>query len=113
KMIIVWYKPKSVTNRTVIVMIISVLKYVPPELFTPFCVKTCSHNNVAKEPIGVILGPKSEAMTFAYSMPYFNIPVALDWPLAIASIKPVGMLFIIEDKKAAIKPIPMMLLNNP
>lgn len=64
-MISVRYKPKSVTNRTGIVMIIPVLKYVPHEIFTPFYVKTCSHNNVAKEPIGVILGPKSEPMTFA------------------------------------------------
>ncbi len=51
-MISVRYKPKSVTNRTGIVMIIPVL--VCYEIFTPY--------NVAK--IG-ILGPKSEPMTFA------------------------------------------------
>ena len=42
-------------NNTGIVMIIPVLKYVPQGILTPFCDNTCSHNNVAKEPIGVIL----------------------------------------------------------
>jgi len=57
-MVSVRYKPKRVTNRTGIVMIIPVLKYVLREIFIPFCVKTCSHNNVAKELIDVILSPK-------------------------------------------------------
>ncbi len=69
-MISVRYKPKSVTNRTGIVMIIPVLKYVPHEIFTPFCVKTCSHNNVARTNY-VILGPKSEPMTFALNHTFF------------------------------------------
>lgn len=33
--------------------------------------------------------------------------------IAIASIKTVSRLFMIEDKNAAIKPIPMTLLNKP
>ncbi len=47
-MISVRYKPKSVTNRTGIVMIIPVLKYVPHEIFTPFVLRHVAHN-VAKD----------------------------------------------------------------
>lgn len=46
-------------------MMIPFLKYVPQEILTSFCVKMCNHSNVAKEPIGVIFGPKSEPITFA------------------------------------------------
>ncbi len=46
-------------------------------------------------------------------MPSFNMPVVLDCPIAIASIKTVGILFIMEDKNADIKPMPITLLNNP
>ncbi len=46
-------------------------------------------------------------------MPYFMKLVTLDCPIAIASIKTVSRLFMIEDKNAAIKPIPMALLNKP
>ncbi len=46
-------------------------------------------------------------------MPYFMKPVTSDCPIAIASIKTVSRLFMIEDKNAAIKPIPMALLNKP
>ncbi len=55
-MISVRYNPMRVINSTGIVMMIPVLKYVP-ECLTSFCVKTCNHSNVAREPIGVIFGP--------------------------------------------------------
>ncbi len=64
-MISVRYNPMRVINSTGIVKMIPVLKYVPQEILTSFCVKTCNHSNVAKEPIGVIFGPKSEPITFA------------------------------------------------
>ena len=59
------YRPISVINSVGMVKTIPVLKYVPQEILTPFDDKTCNHNKVAKEPIGVIFGPKSEPMTFA------------------------------------------------
>ncbi len=46
-------------------------------------------------------------------MPYFMKPVTSDCPIAIASIKTVSRLFMIEDKNVTIKPIPMTLLNKP
>ncbi|COQ45252.1 Uncharacterised protein [Streptococcus pneumoniae] len=62
-MISVKYSPNNVKNKTGMVITTPVLKYVPQEILTPFCANTCNHNNVASEPIGVILGPKSEPIT--------------------------------------------------
>src|SRR5699024_368981 len=41
------------------------------------------------------------------------MPVIPDWSTAMASIKTDGKLFITDDKKAEINPIPKMLFNNP
>src|SRR5699024_810500 len=74
---------------------------------------TCNHNKVAREPIGVIFGPKSDPITFAYTSASRITPVVSVSAIAIASIITVGILFIIEDSIAAIKPIAMVAKNRP
>jgi len=84
-----------------------------PKKFLRLFDKTCNHKSVASEPIGVILGPKSEPITFAYINASFIIPCASVPAIANASIMTVGILFIMEDNIAAIKPIPIVPTNSP
>src|SRR5699024_11942460 len=82
-------------------------------MLTSRCDNTCNHTNVANEPIGVILGPKSEPITFAYINASRITPDVLVSAIASASIMTVGILFIIEDKKAAMNPMATVTTNNP
>src|SRR5699024_9325202 len=107
------YKPTKVTNRIGIVNTIPVLKYVPQDILMPCKDKTCNHNNVASEPIGVIFGPKSEPKTLAKINPSRITPDVSVSAIAMASIITVGKLFMIDDKIAAIKPIDTVATNNP
>src|SRR5699024_323845 len=63
--------------------------------------------------IGVIFGPKSDPITFAYTSASRITPVVSVSAIAIASIITVGILLIIEDSIAAIKPIAMVAKNRP
>src|SRR5699024_1538237 len=86
---------------------------VPHEIFTPFWDKTWSHTKVAREPIGVIFGPKSDPTTLAYISASLTAPDVLVSAIDKASIITVGILFIIDDKNAAIKPIAIVAMNKP
>src|SRR5699024_12714221 len=95
------YSPSNVIKRIGMVKTIHVLKYVQHEILIPFWDKTCNHTKVAREPIDVIFGPKSDPITFAYTSATRITPVVSVSAIAIASIITVGILFIIEDSIAA------------
>lgn len=59
------YKPVRVTNRVGMVRTTQVRTYHPHAMVTFFLASTCNHNNVASDPMGVILGPRSQPMTLA------------------------------------------------
>ena len=79
----------------------------------PSFFKTCSHNKVASDPIGVILGPKLVPMMFAYTINCSVISFTESSPIAIELIMTVGKLFIIEDKNAARNPVPIVATKSP
>ena len=77
------------------------LQYCQKPIFIFFCDKTCSQSNVAKDPKGVILGPRLQPMMFAYAKASLGISFS-----AILTIIIAGKLFISALNNAEVKPTP-------
>src|SRR5699024_801717 len=63
--------------------------------------------------MGVTFGPKSDPTTLAKISASRITPEVSVSAIAKASIITVGILFIMDDKKAAIKPIAIVAMNKP
>ena len=78
-----------------------------------FCASTCSQSSVARLPIGVIFGPRSQPMTLAYIIASLIAADAALPSIDRAPTSTLGILFIIEERKDDRIPVPSVAAQRP